>query len=322
MTSRIVASALVLGGLGVGLLIAELAARAVYVEPWWDALLREQLEAEQRTYERREDGLRDREYPSPKPEGRLRVLLLGDSFTFGIGVSDEEAIFPAILERELDREAAALDAGGVDVLNAGIPASLTSTWVRVAEREGESFQPDVVIAVFFLRDGTTLRAKEDFFEPLRDELAGRNEGSRLYRASALWRVVRDRLDRLEVSKRYTNRFVEAFLGAPSETREWSKAQGNLRRIRDSCRGRSAAFGLVIFPILADLRGDYPFAPIVEEVARFGRESGMPTLNLLPFFSGEHAPDLWVSPGNQHPNERGHAIVAEAMLPFVRELLER
>ena len=46
---------------------------------------------------------------------------------------------------------------------------------------------------------------------------------------------------------------------------------------------------------------------------------MPTFNLLPAFMGMDGTQLWVSPFDQHPNERGHAVAAEAMLPFIRDL---
>lgn len=60
-------------------------------------------------------GLRGREPDSPKRHGACRLLMLGDSFTMGEGVSDSEA-FPALLERSL----AARMPAGVEVLNAGV----------------------------------------------------------------------------------------------------------------------------------------------------------------------------------------------------------
>jgi hypothetical protein len=47
---------------------------------------------------------------------------------------------------------------------------------------------------------------------------------------------------------------------------------------------------------------------------------IPTLSLLPAFTGKNGPDLWVSPYNQHPNAAGHKIAADGILPFLRKLL--
>jgi hypothetical protein len=79
-------------------------------------------------------------------------------------------------------------------------------------------------------------------------------------------------------------------------------------------------GLVVFPVLADLKAPYPFQPSIDALTNYGKELELPTLSLLPAFMGKNGPDLWVSPYNQHPNAMGHQIAADAILPFVRKLL--
>jgi hypothetical protein len=54
--------------------------------------------------------------------------------------------------------------------------------------------------------------------------------------------------------------------------------------------------------------------------RFSTENDLPALNLLPAYLGKSAPELWISAGNQHPNAKGHAIAADAMTPFIRQLV--
>jgi hypothetical protein len=43
--------------------------------------------------------------------------------------------------------------------------------------------------------------------------------------------------------------------------------------------------------------------------------------LLPFFMGEHPPDLRVSSLDQHPNEKAHAIAARGLEPFLLNLMD-
>ena len=50
-------------------------------------------------------GLRDREYSEQKPQGVYRILMLGDSTTFGWGVSEEHTV-AKILERQLGQACA------------------------------------------------------------------------------------------------------------------------------------------------------------------------------------------------------------------------
>ena len=38
--------------------------------------------------------------------------------------------------------------------------------------------------------------------------------------------------------------------------------------------------------------------------------------LLAAFEGHDGPELWAHPSNQHPNERAHAIAADALAGFL------
>lgn len=60
-------------------------------------------------------GLRNGEVLTPKPEGVYRILALGDSFTFGWGVEEDQS-WPRLVERGL--RARGLK---VEVINAGVP---------------------------------------------------------------------------------------------------------------------------------------------------------------------------------------------------------
>ena len=118
---------LVLFGIGVGVALGEIVARSLWTAPWYERLVQEQRgEREIGVYRKNAKGLRDQDY-GPKPPGRKRVLLLGDSFTHGLGVLDESKIFPEIPERKLGEMDRFPD--GVDLLNAGRPGSLTGEWV-------------------------------------------------------------------------------------------------------------------------------------------------------------------------------------------------
>jgi hypothetical protein len=87
-------------------------------------------------------GLRDREYDYRKGEHTKRILCLGDSFTFGYGVSPEEA-FPKVLERLLNTDRARHT--GWEVINAGVCGSGTAHQLRYFVREGYKYSPDIVL---------------------------------------------------------------------------------------------------------------------------------------------------------------------------------
>ncbi len=89
-------------------------------------------------------GLRDDEIDVKKPQGRRRVLCLGDSFPFGLGVEAKES-FPKVCEGILRR------AGHpeVDIVDCGVPGFGTDQSLRFLETRGLELEPDgVVLSVF------------------------------------------------------------------------------------------------------------------------------------------------------------------------------
>jgi len=96
-------------------------------------------------------GFRDYEYSLTKPLGVYRILLLlGDSTTLGWGVSMNETA-AKILERELN----AVTVPGYErfeVLNAGVGNYDTVQEVTYYQTRGRNFHPDMVILVYFIND--------------------------------------------------------------------------------------------------------------------------------------------------------------------------
>lgn len=315
-------SALLVGGALVGLLLAELAARTLYERPWYDQLADGQRHAETLDYELNSYGLRGTDFVIPKPERTRRVYMAGDSFTFGMGVADQLRVMPTLVEQSLNADLPTDEIDKVTVLNGGmLRGSLPRHWWTKWQRVAPEFDPDVVLIVFFLRDGTDTGSIPAFFGVVRDEITARNAADPAYRHLYLYRMVRDALDRDLVATRYTQAFRDAYFGSEAEQKEWRSAQYNVLQIRDAAVSRGAAVGFVIYPILVDLdREEYPFQDICDRLERFAVENDLPVLNLLDAFRGRHGPDLWVSSFDQHPNAAGHAIAAEAITPFVADLL--
>src|SRR5262245_40145766 len=86
-------------------------------------------------------GLRDKEYDL-SGKGRKRVLLLGDSFTFGEGLN-AELIFASKLEALL-----ATEPNGWLVVNTGVGGWGTLQETLYAKDHFELFRPDVIVLTF------------------------------------------------------------------------------------------------------------------------------------------------------------------------------
>lgn len=312
--------ALVIIGICLGAGCIELAMWSIYDQPWYDKLTGEQADTSTKGYTRNRFGLRNAPYPIPPPEGSKRTLVFGDSFTFGLGVKNDRYIFPYLLEFMLNERLQGVDADSFHVMNAGIPGSLTGAWLDLWKKMGTAYDPDLVLIVFFLRDGTLTHSIPQFFGVIQEEITERNRISLLYQGSYTYRRIRDNLDRKNVGARYTQAFHDSYFGDESQTKEWRAAQENLLELRDLAVASGAKVAFAIFPVLVELNEHYPFKAICDLLESFARENDMPVLNLLPSYLGHRSDRLWVSSFDQHPNAAGHVIAAEALFPFVSGLL--
>jgi hypothetical protein len=98
------------------------------------------------TYHNNSLGWRGRrEYREAKPT-EYRVLFLGDSFTYGLGVNDDQT-FAALVEKELRA-----DRMSVEVMNAGCPGKGTDYELKCFQTLGRKFHPDLTVLGFFPND--------------------------------------------------------------------------------------------------------------------------------------------------------------------------
>lgn len=84
-------------------------------------------------------GFRDRDHEIAKPKGVMRVLCLGDSFTWGWGLK-EDSIYTHVLEGILKERGAR-----VEVLNAGVQGYNTVQSLLYFKTWGFAYSPDVVV---------------------------------------------------------------------------------------------------------------------------------------------------------------------------------
>lgn len=92
-------------------------------------------------------GYRDTEIPIEKGDDVVRILVVGDSVSFGHGVDGDET-YPQVLEKMLNQR---ITDYKFDVINTGVPGN--SPFQEYHDlRRGMVFEPDIVIIQFVLND--------------------------------------------------------------------------------------------------------------------------------------------------------------------------
>lgn len=266
----------------------------------------------------RYNNLRFRDKPfGPKPKGVTRIMVLGDSFTEGQGVKEQDT-----LVRVLGRLLEAAEPGRYEVLNCGHRRAdfpeLFETFESIL-----AFDPDLLIYAMVLNDpeqSAPFHARQtyvddwilargrDLVEPPVEEPGLLESRLRLFVSSRLvgWRI-----------RRETTRWYLEMVG-PENAEGWEKTRGYIREMDRRMRSRGGRMLLVVWPLLVGLEGRYPFSAVHEKIARFCLASGIERRDLLDLLRGRESATLWVHPVDRHPNEVAHRLAAEWLLPLVRE----
>lgn len=93
-------------------------------------------------------GLRDREFPGGKTPGVSRIMVLGDSFIFGVGIP-LNLTFPKALEKTLNESG---DGARFEAVNAGVAGHNFNQEIASLRRLAPHYRPDIVIISVIYND--------------------------------------------------------------------------------------------------------------------------------------------------------------------------
>ena len=249
----------------------------------------------------------------------VRILFLGDSVTFGFGVADGNARFTDLLAARLDRMSTA--GRRYYVYNAGVSGTEPTRWIGYLQKLMPSYRPNIVFAEFNLRDGTKICIALSCYNGKIAELRAKHAVGLISKYSYVARVLEDRAVANEFNSDYEAQLRNAYFGSESETATWRREQTSLLALASICRDHGIPFHMVLFPVLTNLER-YPYDSVEADIARFAGDHGIPFFSLTPAFRNRRGADLWIGPGDQHPNARGHSIVADALYPYLIDALAR
>ncbi|MGQ0554138.1 MAG: GDSL-type esterase/lipase family protein [Planctomycetota bacterium] len=246
-------------------------------------------------------GWRGADFLRERRPGTLRLVTMGDSSTFAMGVREEDG-WPARLQQALS----GLFAGQLEVelINAGVPGYSTLLNRVQLERDVLPLQPDVVVALLTGQNDTRLvQGRTDA------EMAEHNRSwaVRLRR----WRVVRLLLGAAEES---LNLWPVVHEGAANARRRvpLEMAQEQLAAMRAAAESAGAHFVVVL---LAPPPAVAAAEPILVEfgaaIAQRAQELGLPLADARPEFRALFPHPLFVD--NVHPTPQGHRLLAFSVL---------
>jgi len=247
-------------------------------------------------------GLRDNEYPLVKPPGTYRIMMLGDSTTFGWGDRMEDTA-AKILERKLNADPS-LGGSRFEVLNAGVGNYDTVQEVTYYETRGRDFHPDLVILVFFINDPEPVPIEKKGFLLERSYLVA-------YSINRLNGVL------ITAGKRPAwHQYYESLYDDNKPGFQACKAA--LKSLAGSTGQDGATLLVALLPELHQINDDtYPFKAEHQKIKDVLSPEHVPVIDLIDGLK-DHGPEttLWVTPLDDHPNAKANDLISTQLKEWI------
>jgi hypothetical protein len=281
-------------------------------------------------------GLRDREVAIEKPPGTWRIAAIGDSITYGSGVSRDGAY-----GEQLEELLAAARVEGqprVEVLNFGVPGYNVTQIVERLRRRGLAFDPDAVVYGYSLNDPQAFSIEAEALRRLAPDDGRTGEPgfvrrflSRSHLVLLVRRVLHDRRSQQALRDEMPNdpayeaaktgssvRYFEALHaeGEPSE-----RLQSGLDALAALAAERRLPVLVLLFPLFGTSFGDSPgaLAPVHEKLVTAMRARGFAVVDLLPIYTAaSRALGRDFAVDFMHPDGVGQRVAAWTVFAWMCE----
>jgi lysophospholipase L1-like esterase len=258
---------------------------------------------------------------------RPRVLALGDSVVFGMGVSEDEAV-----SGRLEARLATRATPSWEIVNCGVPGFDTLAEARQLARLTPLIRPSITVVGLSLNDYDRAPRYHPLGVLARSDgadasLVDRSEFLMLLRWLATWArgglwqqkieqpaqgvadpdALRAGLDRLVASEH------AAFYAAPDRV-AWKRLETGLRQLKRAAKRAHSELLVAIFPESWQLGAASPDLRPQRALLAACAAAGVRCLDLHPAFAAAGG-DLFRDA--QHPNARGHDVAAAAIAAAVQ-----
>lgn len=236
--------------------------------------------------------------------GMRRITFLGDSFTVGHGIKNVEDRFANLIRnRRPDWEVHVLAQNGLET---GNHLGLIGKQLR------SSYEFDTVVLVYVLNDISDLAT--DYWLRAMDRVTQSWKLSPFLGESYFVNTWYYRL-RIVLDPDLKDYFH--FVKDWYQQSLWETEEQRLRLLHEIISRRGGRMMVVTFPFMQSAGDAYPFREIHAQLDTFWRGLNVPHLDLSDTLLRHPARKLVVNRFDAHPNERAHALAAEAIEEFIQ-----
>ena len=262
-------------------------------------------------------GTRGPEFDVPKPPGTLRILMLGDSRTFGWGLSGAET-YSGLVEVGLQKALAAQRK--VEVINCGVNAwSYSQMHVFFRER-ALAWQPDIVV----LADANLWTQFSEKNSPeFVKQFMWRVRLKNLLRRFALYHFVME-VQLKDFYEKHRTKFIPVDPKQDTLFKEQQQSDPDaffrdaIQGLCDTAKSNGVQAVLCHLPTQRELESGKPEDNVLQAKQEVAAKSGVPLADLTPDLK-PRAKELYLDGDPIHLNVAGNEIIAKKLLETLTPL---
>lgn len=254
-------------------------------------------------------GLNMPEYPARKESGHWRIVVVGDSYTMGIGANKSPDAFPNRTDRLLRQQ---LNRDDIEVWNCGVGGYNVDQVFLFLSNVATNYQPNAVIYGFCFNDywGPNYYLSGQAAQPAGVDAI---EGARI--------GLLDRLKQIRVitfakgiyEKIYygTHGYEPAYVDRKIEYPSWAAMKQRIVTMRDYCRERGWPFAVLIMPLPQFVFVDDSRNLALHDLRAHLEKNGILFADATPLMR-EHRAEGLINDVEHHPSSKGYEVIAATL----------
>ncbi len=263
---------------------------------------------QQKFVTRNSHGYRDKEYSYKKPAGIYRILVLGDSQTFGHGIKKLEDTWHKKLEVLLNK---GLPKPRFEVISLAGEGWNTDTQLYELFENGFNYNPDLVLLAFYHNDIPNPKYFECDAEYL-ELLPNDSFSNKIKKNSKIYIFLKLRINKLleKIGKKPS--FIDCSQKV-FQSRGWEMEKIYLNSIVTATSIKNIHLLIANIPLLYKLGNNYPLTDTYSKLENYFKSLDVDFIDLFQQgFKGLDANKLIVSKIDRHLNEYGAEVVANTL----------
>lgn len=262
-------------------------------------------------------GFRGDEISQQKPPNTYRILMLGDSITFGNGVSWNQT-FSHILQQELNAENHQMK---YEILNLGVAGYNTSQELAVLREMGLQFTPNAVVLNICLNDSDPPKqvSKAGLKNTTVINTLSDINLRTFIESSYVLTVTKKKIVDLLGNQHWLRRMLhspEYLINARVHETAWQEMKENMDKILATTREHNIPLAVIIYPYSSQLELDDQKRKPQKDLVQFWNERNVPVLDTVSAYQG--ATETMFEDGVVHLSPYGHQRITTALRGFLHE----